>query len=36
MWEKWYALPQATRTELIARYDGEFNAAWALYGDPFT
>lgn len=36
MWERWYALPLARRTALIAQYEGEFNAAWALFGDVFT
>lgn len=33
MWEKWYALPLAKRQVLIKQYGGEFNAAYALFGD---
>lgn len=30
MWEKWYKLPLAVRAAYIEKYQGEFNAAWAV------
>lgn len=33
MWDKWYALPESTRAALTRVHGGEFNAAWALFGE---
>jgi hypothetical protein len=34
MWAKWYELPESKRIALIKVYGTEFNAAYALFGNP--
>ena len=33
MWSKWYELSPATRAVFVKKYGGEFNAAYAIFGD---